>query len=60
MLKKKPKMRNEAFFQIFVIGSIVIEGALAPWATSLATPMILRQDRTLKFFHKKTFKAKLE
>ena len=25
-----------------------------------ATPMILRQDRTLKFFHKQTFKAKFK
>ena len=25
-----------------------------------ATPMILRQDRALKFFHKKTFKAKFK
>ena len=29
-----------------------------PWL--LAKPMILRQDRVFKFFHKKTFKVKLK
>ena len=54
-------MKKQDFFcQICVIGGISIEGARAPWATLLASPMILRQDRALKFFHKKTFKAKLK
>ena len=41
---KKLKMKKQGFFVKFL---------------SLATPMILRQDRALKFFHKKTtFNAK--
>ena len=55
-------MKKQDFFcQIFVTVGISIEGLRAHWATPLATPMILRQDRALKFFHKKdTFKSKFK
>ena len=62
MLEKTENEETRLFCQIFVIGGISIEGARTPRATPLATPMILRQDCALKFFHKKkkTFKAKLK
>ena len=40
--------------QIFVIGSISIEGARAPWVIPVATSMILRYDRALNSFDKKS------
>ena len=61
MLKETENEETRLFCQIFVIGCISIEGTRAPWATPLATPMILRYDLALKFFHKKkAFKAKVE
>ena len=42
MLKETENEETRFFCQIFVIGGIPIEGAQAPWATALATPMILR------------------
>ena len=42
MLKETENEETKFFCQIFVIGSISIEGARAHWATSLATPLILR------------------
>ena len=36
------RCKKKLFCQIFVIGGISIEGARAPWATPLVTPMILR------------------
>ena len=53
MLKETENEETRLFCQIFVIGDILIEGARAPWATPFTTPMILRQDRAFKFFHKK-------
>ena len=53
MLKETENEETRLFCQVFVIGGISIEGVRAPWATPLATPMILRQDRALKYFHKK-------
>ena len=46
-------MKKQDFFVKFL--SLVAFQLRAPahWATPLATPMILRQDRALKFFHKK-------
>ena len=66
--KKAESEKTRLFFQIFVIGGILIEGARPPWLSVrglgapwlLATPMILIQDCVLKFFHKKTFKAKFK
>ena len=60
MLKETENEETRCFCQIFIIGGISIEEARAPWATPLATPMILRYDRALQFFHTKTFKAKLK
>ena len=42
MLKETENEETRFFCQIFVIGGISIEGSRAPWATPLATPMILR------------------
>ena len=42
MLKETENEETRRFCQIFVIGGISIEGARAPWATLLATPMILK------------------
>ena len=42
MLKKTENEETRPFCQIFVIGSILIEGAQALWAKPLAMPMILR------------------
>ena len=42
MVKETENEETRLFCQIFVIGGISIEGARAPWATPLATPMILR------------------
>ena len=42
MLKKTENEETRLFCQTFVIGGISIEGARAPSATSLTTPMILR------------------
>ena len=42
MLKETENEETRFFSQIFVIGGISIEGSRAPWATPLATPMILR------------------
>ena len=53
MLKETENEETRLFCQIFVIGDTLIEGARAPWATPFTTPMILRQDRAFKFFHKK-------
>ena len=60
MLKETQNEETRLFCQIFVIGGISIEGTRAPWATLMATPMILRLNRALKFFHKKKFKANLK
>ena len=62
MLKETENEETRLFWQIFVTGGISIKGARVPWATPLATPMILRQDRSpKKFFHKKkTFKSNLK
>ena len=61
MQKETENEETRLFCQVFVNSGISIEGVRAPWATPLAMPMILRQDRALKFFHKKkTFKAKLK
>ena len=62
MLKETENEETRLFWQIFVIGGILIKGTRVPSATPLATPMILRQGRCpIKFFHKKkTFKAKLK
>ena len=40
--KRNENEETRRFCKIFVIGGILIEGSRAPWATSLATPMILR------------------
>ena len=40
--KKTENEETRFFCQIFVIGGILIEGARAPWATPLSTPMILK------------------
>ena len=53
MQKETENEETSLFCQIFVIGSISIDGTQVPWATPLSTPMILRQDRAIKFFHKK-------
>ena len=50
MLKETETEETRLFCQIFVIGGILIEETRAPWATPLATPMILKQDCALKFF----------
>ena len=42
MLKETENEETRLFSQICVIGGISIEGAQAPWATPMATPMILR------------------
>ena len=42
MLKETENEGTRFFCQICVIGGISIEGARAPWATPLASPMILR------------------
>ena len=42
MLKETENEETKLFRQIFVIGGISIEGVRAPWATPLATLMILR------------------
>ena len=42
MLKETENEETGLFCQIFVIGGISIEGARAPWATPVATIMILR------------------
>ena len=42
MLKETENEETRLFCQICVIGGILIEWAQAPWATPLATPMILR------------------
>ena len=61
ILKETENEETRYFCQIFVIGGISVEGARSPWATPLDTPMILRKDRALKFFHKqKPFKATLK
>ena len=61
MLKETENEKTRLFRQIFVIGDILIKGVRVPSANPLATPMILRQDRSPnKFFHKKTFKSKLK
>ena len=41
MLKETENEETRLFCQISVIGGISIKGARAPWATLLATPMIL-------------------
>ena len=41
ILKETENEETRDFCHIFVIGGISIEGARAPWATPLATPMIL-------------------
>ena len=61
MPKKTENEQTRLFCKIFVIDGIAIEGARAPWLSVwcpgtpwlLATPMVLRQDRVLKFLHKK-------
>ena len=53
MLKEIENEETRLFCQIFVIGGFSIEKTRAPWATLMATPMILRLNRALKFFHKK-------
>ena len=50
-LKETENEETRLFRQIFVIGGILIEGAQAPRVIPLTTPMILRQDRSPKFFH---------
>ena len=42
MLKETENEEKRIFCQNFVIIGISIVGALAPWATPLATPMVLR------------------
>ena len=42
MPKETENEETSLFCQIFVIGGISIEGDRAPWATPLATRMILR------------------
>ena len=42
MLKKTENEETRLFCQIFVIDGISIEGARAPLATPLATPLVLR------------------
>ena len=54
MLKETENEETRFFCQIFVIGGISIEEAQAPWATPLATPLTLRLDCAVKFFHKKS------
>ena len=54
MLKQTENEETLFFWQIFVIGGILIKRARVHSASPLATPMILRQDRSPnKFFHKK-------
>ena len=69
MPKKTENEQTRLFCKIFVIDGIAIEGARAPWLSVwgpgtpwlLVTPMVLRQDRVLKFLHKKkTFTAKFK
>ena len=60
MLKETQNEETRLFCQIFVIGGISIEGTRVPWATLMATPMILRLNRALKFFHKKKIQSKLK
>ena len=47
MLKETENEETRLFCEIFVVGGISSEGARAPQATPLATPMILRKDRDL-------------
>ena len=42
MLKETKNEETKLFCQIFVVGGISIEVVRATWATSLATPMMLR------------------
>ena len=42
VLKETENEDTRLFCQIFVIDGILIEGARLPWATLLATPMILK------------------
>ena len=42
MLQETENEETRLFCQTFVIGGILIEGARAPWASPLATPMILK------------------
>ena len=42
VLKETENEETWLFCQIFVIDGILIEGAWAPWATLLATSMILK------------------
>ena len=52
--KRNWKGRNKVLFVKFVsLVAFQLRGPEPHWATPLATPMILRQDRALKFFHKK-------
>ena len=62
MLKETENEETRLFWQIYAIGGSLIEGARVSSATPLATPTILRQDRSPnKFFHKKKrFKSKLK
>ena len=54
MLKETENEETRLFWQIFVIGGILIEGGPGPLGHSLATLTILRQDRSPnKFFYKK-------
>ena len=61
MLKQTENEETRLFVEFFVIGAISIEAVRAPWATPLATPILLRQDRALSpFIKKQTFKAKIK
>ena len=42
MLKETENEETRYFCPIFIIGGISIKEARAPWATPLATPMILK------------------
>ena len=42
MLKETENEEAKCFCLMFIIGGISIEEARAPWATPMATPMILR------------------
>ena len=54
MLKETKNEETRLFWQIFVIGGILIKGGPGHLGHPLATAMILRQDRSPnKFFHKK-------
>ena len=47
-------MKKQGFFVKFVsLVAFQLRGPGPQWATPLATSMILRQDRALKFFQKK-------